>query len=144
MHNNLHTNRVYRRKFDQLNATEGSLVISRWSLARRREPWLNDEWYNNVHTSQLRRSSGRGPSSPFCPPLSTVRRQCTWRPWRTSGQSNRIVSAYDRPCPPLSAGGRQASSAPGGPRALFVRSWPARSGGRLFCTEPFQPSGAHS
>src|SRR5438034_8999142 len=31
-----------------------------------------------------------------------------WRSWRTSGQSKRVVSAYDRPCPSLAAGARQS------------------------------------
>src|SRR5207237_7821632 len=68
----------------------------------------------------------RGPSSSFCPPLSTVRRQIRWRSWRTRGQSNTILSAYDRLCPDLAAGGRQNKQRSWRTRALFVRRWPAR------------------
>jgi hypothetical protein len=59
-------------------------------------------------------------SSPFCPPLSVVRRQSAWRSWQTSGQSNRVVSAYDRLCPSLAAGARQSKQ----------RSWRTKS---AFC-----------
>ena len=58
-------------------------------------------------------------SSPFCPPLSRVRRQCAWRCWRTSGRSERVLSVYDRPCPPLSSRRARAGSDPGGPRAVL-------------------------
>ena len=75
------------------------------------------------------RSSARPPavpSAPFCPPLSRVRRQCAWRPWRTGGQKEQILSAYDRPCPHLAAGARQNKQRSWRTRALFVRRWPAR------------------
>ena len=66
------------------------------------------------------------PSSPFRPPLSMVRRQFAWRPWRRSGQSNRVLSAYDRPWPSLATGTRQRKQRSWRIKGLFVRRWPAR------------------
>src|SRR5207253_11101599 len=69
----------------------------------------------------------REPSSPFCPPLSAVRRQFSWRSWWTSGPSNRLVSAYDRLCPALAAGARQNKRRSWWIESAFVRRWPARA-----------------
>ena len=70
----------------------------------------------------------REPSLQFCPPVAAVRRQYAWRPWRTSGQSNRIVSTYDGPCPALAAGTRLGKQ----------RSWRTKSAS---CQEPFTSPG---
>src|SRR5207253_3934268 len=45
--------------------------------------------------------------------------------WRTSRQSSRVVSVYDRLCPSLAAGTCQGKAVLLADQGLFVRRWPA-------------------
>src|SRR5437870_12395288 len=50
---------------------------------------------------------------------------------RTSGQSNRVVSARDRLCPSLAAHRSQSKQCRWRARSAFVRHWPARGLAKL-------------
>ena len=79
------------------------------AIRRRRAHTENSEWPRDRFTfsSAVSASSARA----FVSILSALGQGTSPNslrdPWRTSGQSNRVLSAYDRACPSLAAGARQ-------------------------------------